>query len=189
MSIKYTLVLCFGLEKLLDFYQHASDLSSYETIQLINLTLALTFGSIYAACYFKQFIMAVFYYKIFLLRNSNAIIRTMNYLKKTKTLPNNISFIFYPITNFDKKGSAKVYSKEFDNSFMPVINGCTNAECKLQYLLMLLIITVMNEKRIETEFLDCFQQVLCTRHYQMILEEQPNLSWPLFEFLLKNLDK
>jgi len=189
MSIKYTLVLCFGLEKLLDFYQHASDLSSYETIQLINLTLALTFGSIYAACYFKQFIMAVFYYKIFLLRNSNAIIRTMNYLKKTKTLPNNISFNFYPITNFDKKRITKVYLKEFDNSIMPVINECSNAECKLHYELISLINTVMNEKRFKSEFEDKYLHVLCTRHYQRILEEQPNLSAPLLHFFKKKLDQ
>ena len=52
--------------------------------------------------------MAFFDYKIFFLRNSSAITNAMNYMKQTKTLPHYISFNFYPITNYDKKGFFKV---------------------------------------------------------------------------------
>jgi len=133
MSVKFILVLCFGLEKLLNFYRHTSDLSSYEIIRLINMTLALTFGSLYSAYYFKRFVMAFFDFKIFFLRNSNAIINAMNYLKQTKKLPHNISLNFYPITNFDKKGFSIAFKQQFRNRNMPLVDECSNAECKLHY--------------------------------------------------------
>ena len=134
MSTKFILVLCFGLEKLLNFYRHTSDLSSYEIIQLINLTLALTFGSLYSAYYFKRFVMAFFDFKIFLLHKSNAIVNAMNYLKqKKKKLPHNISFNFYPIANSDKQEFRKLFMQRFRNRNFPLLNQCSNVECKLHY--------------------------------------------------------
>ena len=88
--------------------------------------------------------MAFFDYKIFFLRNSNAIIYAMNYMKQTKELPHNISFNFYPIANIDKQEFSKKYLQGFRNRNMSLVDECSNVECKLHYQLLSLINAIMN---------------------------------------------
>jgi len=77
--------------------------------------------------------MVFFNFKVIFLRNSKDIINTMKYLKQAKTLPHNISFNFYPITNFDKKGFCKNFKQRYSNRNMPLVDECLNAECRLHY--------------------------------------------------------